>query len=647
MGRWRRVGDLAKTSMLLDKKHNGSDFFNTVRKVSFVADSVSAIICRIDIVVNEYDISVSHDKISLSISPFYNKEVIAACEYFSIPYTCSDDTFEQFCDSRMSFKLFDYPKKTLNANIYIVNLILNLDNLSLVLRLFQYFNKEIQPTPFPDELFSELNQISQYIVNQLLEPGEMSLSCHKHIIASKSNELPQYYQHGNIALEVISGQHYTNSPISTCQNDIFKTALLSGVDPDLQDSSGFSALTYAMLAQPSVWQMELLLCYEANPFERPSVNGGCGKYSLSPYELAFAFGMQGRANIIVDEFCWLTRRTLELRRSNTSLKVSESSSVWMDNSIISYFHFNDQSSINTRMIPVSRLNTEAEKETRFVIAALFKENFQALNDTSGDKLTKIFDKDFSGDKYIDIIYHAGKIIGFNLLEIIHPPQNKNIIFVHSVYGVIKPEYRGNGLMTFLSFRLAYIIQLMMPEKRIGVVVSCIHFNGYRLVDFEHFPKYQSDAIKLLVKQLLDAIYGSNYQYYHHLITSYVVEDIRVRTSEKSDHVPSLNERFYTNEILGFTNLQKNGESRSTPVSYLVGEDNYLHIRKVAHELNIDFESHIAEYARLFNLFMDRSKRQHGELALKFSVFMRPGGSLLNATQNNKGVIQINKTMTKL
>jgi hypothetical protein len=230
---------------------------------------------------------------------------------------------------------------------------------------------------------------------------------------------------------------------------------------------------------------------------------------------------------------------------------------------------------------------------------------------------------------------------------LYPRQNKECVFLHCAYALIERPYRSNGFMTFLTSRLAYAVQLWMPEQRIGVVFCSIHFNSYRMADFEHFPKYQSDTIQAIVKELLDSIFGSNYEYYHHLITHYIVEDIRVRSSEHSTHKPSLNERMFQNEILGKSDLLHNGKTRSAPLAYLLGADNYLYVHQIAHDLNIHFETHISQLASQLNTLLHGVETKPASPALKFSIFMKPGGCLLRSGMTINDSISINSSMNKM
>jgi hypothetical protein len=151
-----------------------------------------------------------------------------------------------------------------------------------------------------------------------------------------------------------------------------------------------------------------------------------------------------------------------------------------------------------------------------------------------------------------------------------------------------------------------------------------------MVNFEHFPKYQSANMHSVVRNLLDAIHASNYTAYHHLLTYYIIEKIRIRSVYKTKKDTSLNEKMFRCEILGYLDGISSHESRSTAVAFYVGDENYLHIRRAAYDLGINFESHVMDYAQHMRaLLRDNNLCHSSYLTNNFSIFMRPGGSLLN------------------
>lgn len=159
-------------------------------------------------------------------------------------------------------------------------------------------------------------------------------------------------------------------------------------------------------------------------------------------------------------------------------------------------------------------------------------------------------------------------------------------------------------MLFLSFRLAYILKHTLPENQVGVFFCAAHYNSYRLVNFKHFPKYQDKESQATVKNLVKTIFGDDAvkNLHQNLLTNYFVDNVRVKSSDPTQHKPTLNERIFLDEILN-SSQNHSSEIRNATVLFYVDTDNYAHIKKAAQDLGIDFDHHVEEFSAYIKCFL--------------------------------------------
>lgn len=616
LGSWCRVGDYSVTN------YGGS------HSVSFVPDSAVSIISRIHFRYSKSGFKPGDpfkNNIELAFSPLYAREIARICDKLSLKYRCSTEFFDQYTGSSSSYR------KNLSASIYTLEMVLDKKNMALLMKLFKHFNQELQPHPFPKELLDEIKNIYQTGM-------QSSFSEHKHIIPVKKRYDISYGT--KFQRSVYSA--FSSSLANESNPQLYKIYLLEGHSPQYMELLGdtFTPITYAVLRHASLEPLEILLWYKTEPFMRSIATVACGMYTFSAYELSYAFSQFDKLDLMVNECSRLSRQSLSLTNTRPNPQVINSGSVLTDDGICSYFHFDNQHSISTRLIDVSNL-THKERESLF---ELFKQNFAEVDDLPEHELKRIFERDFSGNKSIDLIYDGSRMIGFNLFEIVNPVHHKFVSMVHCAYAAIAPEYRGLGLMLFLAFRRVYVEQLNHPERQVGLYFSALHYNSYRLVlDFKHYPKFQSEVMNSIINDILDTICPSNYRY-HHLLTNYIVDSLRVRELRADRHEPSLNERIFSREILGLDAKQRQKiKNRAGTVAFIVGDENTLFTRNAARQLGIDFERHIAEYAQLLQ---PASGANHTSVT-NFSVFMRRSDALFSPAATAADTNRPFKSPTKL
>lgn len=591
--RWQRIGNYFDNQQYIAFTDDINNLHIVNRHVSFVTNAIKPVITRIDVHSYIQGFIDSEPCIRLIFSPFYYSELLSYCKRENI--SCRSDV--------LSYSKWNTGQK-LEANAYSTKpVILDTKYFFKLKRLFEYFNAYIQPQPFSREIMDEIQNIYY--------------SGSKNIFTHIVTEMPSYIlndtknNHTNrrTDYEGLADLLHTGhaNPV------LYKKYLLEGDNPEERSVCGTrSAMTFAILEQESLVPLELLLWYEANPFRRlynemNYYNGTDGRFSiaeipslfcrnglfelLSPIEKALLFNQIDKANVIGNEFSHLINSSLSNNSNRKRMQVITSQVQYDDDMVVSHFIFDDYRHIKTRLKYVEQMTREEKQK----ILDLVKNNFMAIDDLDQRKLTDIFNKDFSANKLIDVIYDNDKVIGFILFELIIPKGSSKSIILHCAYSAIDPEYRGYGLMLFLSFRLAYILQAMLPEKQIGVFYCAAHYNSYRMANFKHSPKYQSPEVQKIISDTLKVIYDTEIlPYYHHYLKSYIEDNVSVKSVSHTSQV-SLNERIYNREILGHEDIP-NGEFRSAPVMFFVGDENYKYIANTASRLGINFDIHIAEFA---------------------------------------------------
>src|SRR6185437_7562683 len=83
------------------------------------------------------------------------------------------------------------------------------------------------------------------------------------------------------------------------------------------------------------------------------------------------------------------------------------------------FIFNNHKRLSTQLKSVNEMSINERK----AIQNLFEDNFEMINEDDEELAIKHkFMNDFSGNKFIDIIYDNEKVIGFNLFESVKLPD---------------------------------------------------------------------------------------------------------------------------------------------------------------------------------------------------------------------------------
>lgn len=574
---WCRVGDF----------YHEPNVDGHGRKVVFIPVSAAAVISRIEIRRRNADLN-EPAFVDLTFSPAYTQELLAVCQELSIPFRGRKLEFTQFDLKNASESNDTYPTSMLHGITYHTDMELDKVGLGKLIQLFDSFNKKMHPAPFSDELVRELCNMHEAV-------GQSHHFGYQHILpmndSESSNDTQPYQRPDYETLADVLAYHPAT--------DKYKMYLTQGDNPNGRQKYGsYSALTYAMLRQASSHALALLLWYKADPFSRALSLYVSDVGALSAFELAIAFNQHEKAGMVRKHVARLDGRDRMPDPSKDKPRISYSTVTSSSDAIESEFHFDNHQVIRTQLKPVVKMS----KAERDVVYHLVKNNFETPD--KHVQMEKIFNKDFSGKKLIDLVLSGGKLVGFNLLEIVR--INNAQTFLHCAYAAIMPEYRGYGLMKFLSFRLAYMLKQMNNARDVGIIYFAAHYNSYRLAPFFHYPRFQYGRMQSIFRQAFQSVYPpGSVEHHHHYLTSYIVDELRVKESASKRRDIPLNEQIYTREILDLDDAKMDtNHTRSAPVVFLLNDDNYQEMRKMAAEIGIDFDDHISRHIPHLPILID-------------------------------------------
>lgn len=519
--------------------------------------------------------------VNLIFSPFYTEPLKKACEKFGFIYREAIETFTQF--DTPANESNDNNFHFLQASWCSLEKYLDARGHTQFINFMNYCNQYIKPDAFSAELIADLENCYQAGLNGdfnsqtfLTDPAYY----HKQLISSSRR--PAYQS-------LADRLAYENS-------EVYKKYLIEGDNPNEPQGNGgdYTPLTYAILRQKKFKPLELLLWYGANPFARPSSEFIQPLHSYNALELAIAFGQIEKANIINHEFSRLKKTSFLPANNKNNLLISNITAEIAGQSVISKFLLNDGRTIST----VLKRAKDMSKQEFNSAFNLFSQNFELTSDMD-EQLINVFMQDFSGNKWIDFIKDGDEIIGFNLYEFVDLPDKCNEKYVYCAYAAIIPAYRNLGLMLILSLRMGYIQKCMSPEKEIGFFFCAAHYNSYRLVNFKHFPKYQTDESQHTMLALTKEIFGqsASQNYHHHLLKSYYVDKVRVRSPANDKHIKYLDERMFLSEIMDINDVElMTNHTRNGTILFYVNEENYRCLENAALERGIDFNTHIQQFS---------------------------------------------------
>lgn len=565
LGRWSR-------SQYFEKTKNCHVF-------SFIAESECAIITRIDVVYTPPE-----KQIHLAFSPIFSHQLIEACKHLSIAVSEKTTAYRQYATAFNMLKLLKYqmrfpfftkhevPIQASQRQIKFnaASIPLNEAAMQQIAKLFHHFNTDMTPQPFPKELVDDLTAIT--------------MATSADAISFKTPSIPQTTPNFNKkAYKQLVDDLGTPTPSQYRKH-------LSEVTPS--DNAVNLPLMMAVYQHTSTEPLEMMLWYKFNPFTRNRKRNYTSKdlairwmFSFSPFEVALAAGMTTKADMIVRHHSAFNRRHSPTGGQRIMINHVEFSHD--TNSVFTLFQFTNGATLKLFLMRIAELSPNQREQVFNLFAANFEKVDGKLN------LREIFNKDFNGNKYIEIICDGEETVGFNVFEIIDLDKN---IFLHCAYGAIAERYRSYGIMTLLSFRPAYALQLLYPDKKVGIAFCALHYNSYRVIDFPHYPKYPSNISQPVMRKLLGKIVEQDLTTFSELPT-FVREQLAIKSTETKPAADALNQRMFKRHLLKHTgNMTPISHPRSVPVAFMIGSESHQHITTVSAALGILFNKHINDYA---------------------------------------------------
>lgn len=557
---WFRVNDFYQIS---------SNRYNVNGLLHEVEYENSAYFCLIKkITVKYYDsYNTKQIVIELHFSKFHLNELEYAVNKFFVPYEHYDKEYDYYTG---------FP-----ALGYVPHLPFTIDysnKFSKLINFFKFIEKEYRSEESTSEIITELKLIFAFI----FEPSKLQGKQPNHTISE--------YELSNKHINPILTE--SNTLINLCSKKKFsliklKTLLTQGEDPDQVNENGSerTPLSWA-IHYNNIYLVKLLISYGANPFKR------FGWLYVSAIELAKDRNKVTILNIIFTEF--------NGPKKSLNLQIMQSAIYNGNKQVITRLNFSNNASIYTFIKDLSKLN-EFEIASMF---GLFKQFFKSANGDS-KKTEAIFYSECipDKDKFSELIYNEKQeLIGFRLFELLKLESKKNHLFWHCIYAVIKPEYRSYGIMSLLSFRPAFSLQLLAPDYTIGMYLSAIEKFSYRAIkDYLHGPKYQSKYILGLLGDILHEIYEDKIKLFQNgTMTFYATEPdpVLVKFNDKISN--NIHDDFYYQDLLGYTESKINeNDPRFSPILFLVDEDSFVRLAQSSAKIGISFSEHVKQFARSF------------------------------------------------
>lgn len=513
---------------------------------------------------------------------------------------------EDSCSYNQFSQLSDNGYKELDGFAYRAELDLHTD-FDKLLTFFKYCNLSIKENSFPNDLLTDLTLLQQRLANNHLTaiPYLCPLA-----IDSVLEEVEEP-EDGDL-LDCLL---YNST-------DEYKSALIKGQSPN-QSSFLQTPLKAAILRQDKWRPLELILWYGGNPFSRfqySAIEGGIG-CNFNALEWALAYRQFDKANIIVNAFS-RPKKILSNTHKQPDKLIQHTAVYSSMQGVHTSFTLHGHRRIDTLLQPLGGVT----KSTKDAIYELFCQNFMIDHDERNVALKKVFEKDFSGNKLIDIISFQEKVIGFNLYDTVNLENRPDHQYIYCAYAAILPAYRHLGLMQILSFRMAYITKCMMPEKNVGFFFFAAHYNSYRMINCKHFPKYQTADSLEDMENLIFKILGpvGNKHYHHHLLTSYITDNTKVKSTTIRDRTIYLDERMFQNEILDLDNSDPAiNHDRNATVMFYVNQENLFTMEMTAQIKGLNFLQHIEQYAAKLASWLTYFQNANLNLNANNATFFQP------------------------
>ncbi len=452
-------------------------------------------------------------------------------------------------------------------------------------KVFDYLNDKYNAVLFSGELINEINLIHESIYYPVAD------KVYKHTMAKYIH----WYDRVNPArknskqlVKLIDGfKELDKAGIKK-----FKKLLTQGEDTQQRNEFGQTVFYHAIYRHKNPEILELLVVYDngEGPFIRDN-----GSFYMDAHEMALESNQMYKVKILEQAVSRIRRPPQGARQSG----VLNADVYFHDGKIISDFECANNVTINTVFQNVQRI-TSAERKAVYELFAML---FEVPSDQNNQELLNIFNQELAHkNKFIEIIRIGNAIVGFNLFRFVILPEYPKHMFVICDYTMMHPQYRGFAIIPLLGNRPAYALQLLLPDYKVGIFFSAVHYNSYRMVRGLNYPMHQPEWMEPLILALLKFVYQGQPDFVHDVMTCYVKENIKVKGAESIRPTSDIWQKFFYKYILGRV-FENEKDPRSAPVLYFVDDENYEKLEATCLDMGIHLLDNIVKMAVSMQQFM--------------------------------------------
>jgi len=476
-------------------------------------------------------------------------------------------------------------------------------------RAWQMIDAKYNVNEFTPELKAELYSIYYFETEEISPTLGVPANAGQHIIPERTvtqySHFNPYHQRSKRFTEVFNRK--------VVDIRLLKYLLITGEDPNECSERYMLPILYSMQHHDDT-VLKLLLIYGGDPFFRRDFGidykdkFGDVKF-VNAIEYGIQHGLLRKVDLIYRHLSYIDKTLTPTPGERAAVTMSGN-----QNGVVTQFDFR----FKTIYTELKRLDQLTPQE-RAGLLQQYLRCFEVKDAESEAKITKVFEADFSGPgKLAECIYMKSKsgkdtsprLIGLNLFELLLSKLESNLIYVHCVCSLVDPSVRSQGFMAMLIFRIAFALQQIISDYRVGIYYASLTHDGWGMIkEILHFPKYQTNHVTQKVEEILRNNYGPNVEFTHDLMTCYIKESVAVKRDFIKKFEDNLYIEFFYRELLNLTdNKYDNPEMRAAPVFFYVADESQTLLEKKAALMGIDFSKHTLTLAGyLLTMLVDMLK----------------------------------------
>lgn len=276
---------------------------------------------------------------------------------------------------------------------------------------------------------------------------------------------------------------------------------------------------------------------------------------------------------------------------NTQITISHISSEGNDQRIISRITCNIDRSQKT-LITIMKRTKQLTPHEKTALWKLFLACFPSVIHTKRERL---FNQELANSNtFLELIFDDEGIIGCNIFQVSPHSKDEDIVIFAIRLAMLHPNYHQYRLMSLLSFRPLFSLQLALDKKIIGHFVALNEHSFKTIARSLFYPKYQDlhgywDALR---KEVVEKM---NYPWcYHEDTVCYVPDELGFKKETNSG---DLHTKFFYRYILGGS-----GEKAGF-ILFPVGKNSFEIIKSNLSN-QLDFTTHIKEFSATLLSFIE-------------------------------------------